>query len=444
MKHQQIPLLALVVVVVVFVGCSVVATPAQQPTPTHTPDIPATVEAVVNLRLSELPTITPAPTPTILPTATLVATPTLVPTSTNLPQATSTPRPTPTPTFSQVTTRIRNAIVRIDTPDGTGSGTIINSGGDILTNYHVIKGFNTVSVRINDAVTVTGIVVGFHELLDIAIVNVGFRPLTFMPLSNRRPDIGEEITTIGYPRVDLVGSLGGSTVTRGIVSAIRRIDGQMFIQTDAAINPGNSGGAAIDRYGNFVGIPTAKFIEADNFGLLIPGFDIGGRILQLKSGFRLALPTPTPVPLPTPTRPPSWSSYYGSNFSITYPSGWILGDGSTDRQTFSSPTELAYLQIHQVGSYGSLTIDVIADILLAPNDSATSVRRSSIYRYGVRGVQVSIIEFNTVWECVTHRNDLVWRIGTGANVFLLSSWFCEDIAGVSDSLFQKMLSSFSP
>ena len=78
-------------------------TPAPQATPT--PDIPLTVEAVVNLRLSEISTVTPAPTPTIVPSATLVSTPTPVPvptvtptpgpTPTALPQATLTPRPTP-------------------------------------------------------------------------------------------------------------------------------------------------------------------------------------------------------------------------------------------------------------------------------------------------------------------------------------------------------------
>ena len=275
--------------VAIFVSCSTVTTLIPRPTPT--PDIPATVDAVVNLRLSELPTVTPVPTPTIIPTATLVSTPTPVPTSTvtptprptptALPQATSTPRPTPTPTFAQVSARVRNAIVRIETPVGSGSGTIINSAGEILTNNHVVSGYSNVNVLINDAVTVPGVVVGFHELIDVAIVNVGYRPLTFMPLSTRRPIIGEEITTIGYPRVDLVGIQGGSTLTRGIVSAIRVVAGQTFIQTDAAINPGNSGGAAIDRDGNCIGIPTTKFLEADNFGLLVPGFDVSNLVQQL-------------------------------------------------------------------------------------------------------------------------------------------------------------------
>jgi len=146
-----------------------------------------------------------------------------------------------------------------------------------------------VNVRIEDSYSVIGVVVGFDKLKDIAIVkvSVGQRELTFVPLSNRRPNIGEEITTIGYPRVDLVGLQGGSTLTSGSISAIRELLGQTLIQTDAAINPGNSGGAAFDREGRFIGIPTAKFDQADNFGFLVPGFDIADLIPLLKVGFLL-------------------------------------------------------------------------------------------------------------------------------------------------------------
>jgi len=161
-------------------------------------------------------------------------------------------------------------------------------------------------VRIDDSYTVSGTVLGFDQLKDIAIVrvNVGSRSLTFVPLFDRRPDLGEEITTIGYPLVSLVGLQGESTLTRGAVSAIRPINGQTVIQTDAPINPGNSGGAAFDRIGRFIGIPTSKLEEANDFGFLVPGFDIASQIQQLKRGYRLAFPTPTPFPTATP-RPTS-------------------------------------------------------------------------------------------------------------------------------------------
>ena len=226
-----------------------------------------------------------------------------------LPTPTYTPRPTSTPTGAQITAKVRPAVVLIQTPVGSGSGTIIDSSGHILTNHHVISGYTNVNVRIEDAYTLTGFVVGFDESKDIAIVkvNAGSRRLTFVPLSTRRPDDGEEIITIGYPKSSVLS--GGSSTTQGVVSATRYFLGQIVIQIDAPINPGNSGGAAIDREGRFIGIPTSKLRDADNIGFLVPGFDVASQIQQLKSGFRFAFPTPTPFPTATP-RPTStpWPS----------------------------------------------------------------------------------------------------------------------------------------
>jgi hypothetical protein len=203
-----------------------------------------------------------------------------------------------------MTERARPSIVRINTPNSAGSGTIIDSNGYILTNYHVVSGYSNVDVRVEDAYTVTGTVVGFDESKDIAIVriNAGSRLLRSLPLSNRRPQDGEEIITIGYPESYILS--GGTTTTRGVVSATRNYFGQTLIQIDAPINPGNSGGAAIDREGRFIGIPTLKLIDADNIGFLVPGFDIAGQIQQLKGGYRFAFPTQTPFPTATP-RPTS-------------------------------------------------------------------------------------------------------------------------------------------
>ena len=106
--------------------------------------------------------------------------------------------------------------------------------------------------------------------------NTGF---TFVTPSHYEVTVGEEIIIIGYPLGSFL--LGKPGLTKGIVSAYRIVDGYKFIQTDAAITPGNSGGAAIDRDGNCIGIPTAKFLEADNFGLLVPGFDVSNLVQQL-------------------------------------------------------------------------------------------------------------------------------------------------------------------
>ena len=312
---RQVTGILLVLIVFGAVACGSVATPPMPtviptdppiPTPTTipspTPNIQATVESVVRERLSEIPTVTPLPTPTLVPTPTPVPTstpaptqtpvPTPTPVPTTLPTRTLAPQPTATPSVNQIANRIRDAIVRIETPGGTGSGTIIDSSGHVLTNHHVVADYSTVNVVLGGNLY-PGTVVGFDEFVDIAIVKIVGPPpaLVVLAMSTVQPKVGEGIIAIGYP----LGLAGTSTVTTGVTSAIRVIDGQKWIQTDAAINPGNSGGAAVDRRGNFIGIPTFKF-EGDNIGFLIPVSDVINRIPNLKEGYKSRAPTPTPPP----------------------------------------------------------------------------------------------------------------------------------------------------
>jgi len=230
---------------------------------------------------------------------------TAVPSATPAPTATLIPTEAPMPTaLPEEFSRLRDAVVRIETTTGFGSGTIIDTEGHILTNYHVVSGFSLVVVRVADEFTVPATVVGFDEVRDIGIIKVdpGTLELAALPLSNRRPEVGDEIITIGYP----LGLEGQSTLTGGQVSAIRNETGQTFIQTDTAIDPGSSGGAAIDLEGNFIGVPTATKFEADNIGFLVPGFEIFDQIQRMKDGFQfVVLPTPTPVVIVTPTPAPT-------------------------------------------------------------------------------------------------------------------------------------------
>jgi hypothetical protein len=190
----------------------------------------------------------------------------------------------------------------VDAYGGSGSGTLIDGNGNILTNYHVIEGFSSVKVYLGDRYVGAASVVGYHDLLDLAIVriNAGRSSLTPIPISRLEPALGDEIITIGYP----LNMSGESTVTVGVVSASRNVEGQRYIQTDAAINPGNSGGAALDRQGNFIGVPTWMYI-AENIGFLIPLNDVVDRIEQLKRGVRTVALPPTPTPRPTLTPTPT-------------------------------------------------------------------------------------------------------------------------------------------
>ena len=149
---------------------------------------------------------------------------------------------------------------------GSGTGIVISSDGNILTNNHVVESAadgGTVTVAFSDGTTSAAEIVGRDPKTDLAVIKVdrdGLTPATFG--SSGDLSVGEEVVAIGSP-------FGlESTVTSGIVSALNRpvssSDGTgqnttVFpaVQTDAAINPGNSGGPLVDLNGRVVGINSA-------------------------------------------------------------------------------------------------------------------------------------------------------------------------------------------
>ncbi|WP_299890498.1 trypsin-like peptidase domain-containing protein [uncultured Lacinutrix sp.] len=140
---------------------------------------------------------------------------------------------------------------------GTGSGVIISPDGYIVTNYHVIKGSQDLSVTLNDNKTYNAEIIGTDEKTDIALLKIeSNESLPYTTFGNSdEAKIGEWVLAVGNP-FNLT-----STVTAGIISAKSRdLSGQSsqsFIQTDAAVNPGNSGGALVNTNGDLIGINTA-------------------------------------------------------------------------------------------------------------------------------------------------------------------------------------------
>jgi serine protease Do len=148
---------------------------------------------------------------------------------------------------------------------GSGSGVIINPGGYILTNNHVVGDAeeDQVTVILNDSRRLKAKIIGTDPSTDLAVIKVEAKDLPTASLGNSDElEVGEWVVAIGNP-------LGlTSTVTAGIVSAIGRSQIgvirdsggygiENFIQTDAAINPGNSGGPLVDLNGDVIGINTA-------------------------------------------------------------------------------------------------------------------------------------------------------------------------------------------
>ncbi|MEU9189626.1 trypsin-like peptidase domain-containing protein [Streptomyces sp. NPDC048484] len=213
----------------------------------------------------------------------------------------------------------------------TGSGVVITTGGEIITNNHVISGASQIKVQLSNGKSYTATTVGTDSKKDLALIKLEDAPSGLTPATLGDSDavkVGDEVVAIGSPE----GLTG--TVTSGIVSALDRdvtvstdesqgqqqqqqggggsgqwpfeFGGQEFngdtgsskttykaLQTDASLNPGNSGGALIDMNGNIVGINSAMYSAADassstagsvGLGFAIPVNTVKADLDSLRSG----------------------------------------------------------------------------------------------------------------------------------------------------------------
>ncbi|MFN6572278.1 serine protease [Nostoc minutum NIES-26] len=156
---------------------------------------------------------------------------------------------------------------------GSGSGFIINSSGQIVTNSHVVDGADTVTVTLKDGRTFDGKVLGEDPVTDVALIKIDANNLPTLSVGNSEVlQPGEAVIAIGNP-------LGlNNTVTSGIISATGRSGSDIgasdkrvdYVQTDAAINPGNSGGPLLNARGQVIGMNTAIIRGAQGLGFAIP------------------------------------------------------------------------------------------------------------------------------------------------------------------------------
>lgn len=138
-----------------------------------------------------------------------------------------------------------------------GSGFFVTADGYIMTNAHVIKGADKISVVLNDGRELDASLVGADPHTDVAVIKVEGKDFPFLAFGDSDAmDIGEWVVAIGSP-FQLEASL-----TVGVISAkgrqnLRITDLEDFLQTDAAINPGNSGGPLLNLNSEVIGINTA-------------------------------------------------------------------------------------------------------------------------------------------------------------------------------------------
>ena len=181
----------------------------------------------------------------------------------------------------QIAERVRPAIAQLRVNagrEGSGSGVIFRSDGQLLTNAHVVDGATSVTVVLSSGRELSGQVAGSDPYTDTAVVKVDGGPFPVAELGTAADlKVGQQAIAIGSP----LGLTGGPSVTVGVVSALHRAVHTRnsarvladMVQTDAPIAPGSSGGALLDAEGRVIGITTAVAVSdtgTDGFGFATP------------------------------------------------------------------------------------------------------------------------------------------------------------------------------
>lgn len=184
----------------------------------------------------------------------------------------------PERTVKELVTRFGEGVVLIETPDGLGSGFIINERGYCVTNFHVVEAQTRIAVTIfhraeNGEFERRAVrdvkILALNPYFDLALLeipaqkNLAFRPVFIADDDTHRE--GDTVFAIGSP-------LGlERSVSEGIVGARNRnMDGIVYIQTTAQINPGNSGGPLFNQKGQVVGVINMKLTFGEGLGFAIP------------------------------------------------------------------------------------------------------------------------------------------------------------------------------
>jgi putative serine protease PepD len=288
--------------------------------------------------------------------------------------------PAPEGSVEQVASEVLPSVVKIDVAgadgSGSGSGIILSSDGQILTNNHVVElatQGGALTVSFDDGTHAEARVLGTDPLTDTAVIQAegvsGLTPATIGQSAN--VDVGQEVVAVGSPfGLD-------ATVTSGIVSALQRPvnvgsdaagNATVYpaIQTDAAINPGNSGGPLVDLDGNVIGINSS----IQSTGSSLSGSSAGS------IGLGFAIPIDEVMPLvedmangETPAH-----ARMGVSVQTAATTDDLVSDGAVIREiTEGSAASESGLEVGDV-------VTAVDDILVTDSDSLIATVRS--YRPG--------------------------------------------------------------
>ncbi|MVN21846.1 S1C family serine protease [Mucilaginibacter arboris] len=169
--------------------------------------------------------------------------------------------------------RSQNALIRditgksarkknLNPGDFGGTGFAINTNGDIITNFHVINGADSVYVQNSNGDSYKAVAVYTNADYDLAVLHItdtSFKRLSAVPYAFKKSkaDLGEDVFTLGYPKDSVV-------IGKGYLSSFTGYDNDsLAYQVSIPVNPGNSGGPLLDSYGNVIGIIKGKQTQVD-------------------------------------------------------------------------------------------------------------------------------------------------------------------------------------
>ena len=201
--------------------------------------------------------------------------------------------------FSKAASKVVFIVTRNrEQPHARGSGIILSSDGYIATNYHVLEGADSVEVRFfprpddyEDYQSFNSAKLIFEDAdRDIAILKITSTSLPFLSCetSECAARIGERVFAIGNPK-----GLS-NTISEGIVSALRVMDGENTVQHTAAVSPGSSGGALVNAEGQLLGMNSWQVADGQNLNFAICAKHLTGALAAARQA-KVSLPLPHDV-----------------------------------------------------------------------------------------------------------------------------------------------------
>lgn len=272
-------------------------------------------------------------------------------------QPTATPTPTPCDDVTAAT-KLRSSVVRIQSSDGIGTGTIIDSQGLVITNQHVVGLDRIVQVTLPSNRVVLGTVLSRQDPPDLALIKVsefGLTPVTIG--SEFSLKLGQRLLSLGYAR-DLPGE---PTLTGGLFSASREI----YVQTDTPLNPGNSGGPLFTTCGEVIGIVVGGRIDSQGLNFAIGSNAVTTSIASMRNDTSVSansVPVLNPVETATYFYALLATRQYSEAYALLSPRFQSGRSFTTFRDGYST-TEAIYLEFVRTTSTGTSSASVEISVL---------------------------------------------------------------------------------